>query len=363
MGAILILEDGRRFVGHAFGAPATKVGEAVFNTAMTGYQEVLTDPSYAEQVITMTASHIGNTGVNLEDAESRRVWAAGFVVRDVTDTPSSWRATGSLGDYLAEYGVPGLSGIDTRALVRHLRTQGAMKCVVSTDGTPEESLRAQLDAWPGMEGRALAAEVSSSEVWVANDPPQPVARIAVLDGGCKTNIIRLLTDAGAYVRVHPIMDPPSVFTEGVDGVFLSNGPGDPAALPEVVANLESVIGTLPMVGICLGCQLLALASGARTYKLKFGHRGANQPVRDERTGRIEITSQNHGFAIDAASLKAAGGEITHLHLNDGSVSGFVNPAQRIYAVQYHPEASPGPHDSRGIVAEFLKFIGDNGGHQ
>ena len=285
------------------------------------------------------------------------------MVREVTEAPSSWRATGGLSAYLAEHGVPGLSGIDTRALVRHLRTQGAMKCVLSTDGTPEEELRARLQAWPGMEGRALAAEVTSPEVWVANDPAEPTVRVALLDGGCKTNIIRLLADAGAYVRVHPITDAPDAFTDGVDGVFLSNGPGDPSALPEVVAHLKQALGTRPMVGICLGCQLLALAVGAETYKLKFGHRGANQPVRDERTGRIEITSQNHGFAVERASLEATGAEVTHVHLNDQSVSGFVHPAKQVFAVQYHPEASPGPHDSQGLVEEFLRFIKDNGGNQ
>ena len=356
MGAILLLEDGRRFAGEAFGASTTRVGEAVFNTAMTGYQEVLTDPSYAEQVITMTAPHIGNTGVNLEDPESDRVWVSGFIVRELTRGPSSWRSTGGLDQYLVQAGVPGMQGVDTRALVRHLRARGAMKCVISTDGSSEQELREQLDAWPGMEGRALATEVTSPESWVANDPAEPTARIALLDGGCKTNIIRLLRAAGAYVRVHPITDPPEAYTEGVDGVFLSNGPGDPSALPEVVAGLRSVVGEKPMVGICLGCQLLALACGAETFKLKFGHRGANQPVRDERTGAISITSQNHGFAIDRASLEKAGGEVTHLHLNDQSVSGFTHAGQRVYAVQYHPEASPGPHDASSLIGEFLSFI-------
>jgi carbamoyl-phosphate synthase small subunit len=361
MGAILLLEDGRKFVGDAFGASTTRVGEAVFNTAMSGYQEVLTDPSYAEQIVTMTVPHVGNTGVNNDDPESERVWAAGFVVRSLTRGPSSWRSTGGLHQYLVRYGVPGMQGIDTRALVRHLRTRGAMRCVISTDGTPEEELRERLLAWPGMEGRALAAEAACPEPYLYADPARPTARFAVLDGGCKRNILRLLEASGARVRVHPITDPAERFLEGVDAVVVGNGPGDPAALPGVVDELRKAVGTKPLLGICLGFQLLALACGARTYKLPFGHRGANQPVRDERTGRIEITSQNHGFGVDRASLEAIGATVSHTHLNDGSVSGFVFPEKRVYAVQYHPEASPGPHDSRGILlAEFVARAKDGG---
>ncbi|MBX2804027.1 MAG: glutamine-hydrolyzing carbamoyl-phosphate synthase small subunit [Myxococcales bacterium] len=356
MGAILLLEDGRRFAGEAFGARTTRVGEAVFNTAMTGYQEVLTDPSYAEQVVTMTVPHVGNTGVNAEDPESERVWPAGFIVRELTRGPSSWRATGGLNEYLVENGVPGMQGVDTRALVRHLRQHGAMRCVVSTDGTSVQDLRAKLDAWPGMEGRALATEVTCAKAWVASKPKEPTLRVALLDGGCKRNILRLLSAAGAYVRVHPLTDPPEAWLEDVDGVFISNGPGDPAALTDVVTSLQAALGKKPMVGICLGSQLLALACGAKTYKLKFGHRGANQPVRDERDGRIAITSQNHGFAVDRDSLEAVGAEVTHVHLNDGSVSGFRHPEHRVFAVQYHPEASPGPHDAQPLVREFLAFL-------
>jgi carbamoyl-phosphate synthase small subunit len=355
MGAILLLEDGRTFTGDAFGASATRVGEAVFNTAMTGYQEVLTDPSYAEQVVTMTAPHIGNTGVNGDDAESERVWPAGFVVRALTRGPSSWRSTGGLHQYLVQHGVPGMQGVDTRALVRHLRDKGAMRCVVSTDGTPIEALRERLEAWPGMTGRALAAEVTCPAAYVHADPARPTARFAVLDGGAKRNILRLLEGAGAYVRVHPLTDPAERFLDGVDAVLVSNGPGDPAALPGVVEELRGAMGRKPLLGICLGFQLLGLAVGATTYKLKFGHRGANQPVRDERTGRIEITSQNHGFAVERESLLAAGATITHVHLNDGSVSGFAHEERQVFAVQYHPEACPGPHDStRLLVNEFVE---------
>jgi carbamoyl-phosphate synthase small subunit len=356
MGAILLLEDGRKFTGDAFGAVTTKVGEAVFNTAMSGYQEVLSDPSYAEQVVAMTAPHIGNTGVNLEDPESERVWPAAFVVRSLTRAPSSWRSRGGLNQYLAQHGVPGMQGLDTRALVRHLRSRGAMKCVVSTDGTSEDDLRKRLEAWPGMTGRDLASEVSCSAPYVYADPAEARLRIAVIDGGVKQNILRLLAQAGCYVRVHPLHDPASTIMEGVDAVLVSNGPGDPAAIPGVVEELKTIMGQRPLVGICLGNQLLGLALGATTYKLKFGHRGANQPVKDLRTGKIEITSQNHGFAVDEASLIAVGAEVTHRHLNDQTVSGFWHPAKRVFAVQYHPEACPGPRDSESILLEqFIRF--------
>ena len=357
MGGILLLEDGRKFTGEAFGAVTTRVGEAVFNTAMTGYQEVLTDPSYAEQVVTMTATHIGNTGVNNEDPESDKVWPAGFIVRQLTRAPSSWRSNGGLHQYLAKHGVPGIQGIDTRALVRHLRSRGAMKCVVSTDGTPEAELRKLLEEWPGMEGRNLASEVSCDKAWTYASPKKPRARVTVVDGGCKTNILRLLAEAGCAVRVHPISDPAEAWMKDADLILVSNGPGDPAAIPGVVDELRKVIDAkVPSTGICLGSQLLGLAIGATTYKLKFGHRGANQPVQDLRTGKVEITSQNHGFAVDRDSLEAAGGEVTHLHLNDQTVSGFMHAGKRVFAVQYHPEASPGPHDSRSLLLEqFIQF--------
>jgi carbamoyl-phosphate synthase small subunit len=355
MRGVLYLEDGRRFEGLGFGARATKVGEAVFNTAMTGYQEILTDPSYAEQVICMTAPQIGNTGVNALDPESSRIWASGFIVRELSPVVSSWRADGDLAEWMEIEGVPGLSGIDTRALVRHLRTRGAMRCVISTEELSDAELQRRLAAWPGMEGRALANEVSCAEAYVFADPPAPTWRVAVLDGGAKLNILNLLKATGAYVRVHPIGAPVSEFSAGVDAVFVSNGPGDPAALPRTIANLASVVGELPCLGICLGHQLLALALGASTYKLKFGHRGANQPVRDERTKRVEITSQNHGFGVELGSLLATGAEVTHTHLNDDTVSGFWHWEKRVFAVQYHPESNPGPHDSRHLFQEFRRF--------
>lgn len=356
MDGILILEDGRTFRGESFGAKTTRVGEAVFNTAHTGYQEVLTDPSYREQVVTMTVPHVGNYGVNTDDPESDNVHVAGFIARRFARMPSSWRAEGGLHGYLERHDIPGLHGIDTRALVRHLRTRGAMKCVISTDGTAIDDLKAQLEAWPGMAGRALATEVSVTESYVAHDPPDPKARFSLVDGGCKSNIIRLLAAENCYVRVHPITDSAAAWMDGVDGVFFSNGPGDPSALPQVVEQIRQVVGVKPAVGICLGHQLLALALGAETFKLKFGHRGYNHPVRDERTSKVEITSQNHGFAVTPESLATIGATITHVNLNDGTVSGFMHGDKRIFAVQYHPESAPGPHDSRPLITEFVDFV-------
>ncbi|MBW1880514.1 MAG: glutamine-hydrolyzing carbamoyl-phosphate synthase small subunit [Deltaproteobacteria bacterium] len=358
MGAILLLEDGRRFEGEAFGATATRVGEVVFNTAMTGYQEVLTDPSYAEQVVVMTFPHIGNYGVNEQDPESDRVHVSGFVARAFSRAPSSWRSEGGLHHYLVNFGVPGMHGVDTRALVRHIRTRGAMKCVISTDGTPEVELARQMAEWPGMEGRALATEVGTRRSYLFAEPEEPVLRVSVVDGGCKQNILRLLAERGCRVAVHPIDAPASVWLDGADALFVSNGPGDPAALTGVIAELQKAVGQVPALGICLGHQLLALSLGATTYKLKFGHRGTNHPVRDERSGKVEITSQNHGFAVERESLTATGAEVTHLNLNDHTVSGFVHPGKRVMAVQYHPEACPGPHDSQHLIDRFVRFAQD-----
>lgn len=358
MGGVLLLEDGRSFSGEAFGAKATRVGEVVFNTAMTGYQEVLTDPSYHEQIITMTVPHVGNTGVNTADPESRRVWAAGFIARDFARMHSSHRAEDGLDRYLRRAGVPGLQGIDTRALVRHVRTKGAMKAVISTDGTPARELFERLQAWPGMAGRALAGEVCVSEAYVHHDPAEPRCRVTVVDGGCKDNILRLLAQAGCKVTVQPITASAEAWTEDADLLFFSNGPGDPAALEGPIAEIQKVLGELPMVGICLGHQLLGLAMGAPTYKLPFGHRGANHPVRDEATGRVEITSQNHGFCVGREGIEATGGVVTHVNLNDKTVAGFKHEDLRIMGVQFHPEASPGPHDSAHLVLDrYLRFAG------
>jgi carbamoyl-phosphate synthase small subunit len=358
MGGILLLEDGRGFAGEAFGARTTRVGEVVFNTAMTGYQEVLTDPSYREQIVTMTTPHIGNYGVNDEDNESSMVHVAGFVVRKLSRRPSNFRATGGLDTWLRNAGVPGLQGIDTRALVRHIRNKGAMKAVVSTDGTPMNVLKERLAAWPGMQGRALATEVSRSDVELTNAPESPRLRVTLVDGGAKRNIGRLLAQAGCAVREVPLGATAEEWMTDSDLIFFSNGPGDPAALPEVIEQIKGVVGKKPLAGICLGHQLLALALGAHTYKLAFGHRGANHPVRDELTGRVEITSQNHGFCVDRESLVQAGGEVTHTHLNDGTVAGFRHQGLKVSAVQFHPEASPGPHDSAHLVLERFLELAD-----
>jgi carbamoyl-phosphate synthase small subunit len=356
MGGILLLEDGRSFSGEAFGARGTLVGEIVFNTAMTGYQEVLTDPSYREQIVVMTVAHVGNYGVNPQDIESNAVHVSGFVARDFPRVHSNHRATEGLDRYLRRNGVPGLHGIDTRALVRHIRTAGAMKAVLSTDGTTGPQLFERLHAWPGMAGRALAQEVSCREPYLYADPDSPGLRINVLDCGVKTNILRLFAATGARVQVFPATSPAHLLQQDADLVFLSNGPGDPAALPEMIREVKALIGRVPVVGICLGHQLLGLALGADTFKLRFGHRGANHPVRDHQTGRVEITSQNHGFCVDPKGIQAAGGQVTHTNLYDGTLEGFVHPGERVMAVQFHPEAAPGPRDSRHLLMHrFLAF--------
>ena len=358
MGGVLLLEDGKSFVGEAFGAQATRVGEVVFNTAMTGYQEVLTDPSYHEQIVAMTVSHVGNYGVNAEDPESARVWPMGFVARDFSRVHSNFRAAEGLDRYLRRAGVPGVHGIDTRALVRHIRSKGAMKAVISTDGTRAAELFERMAAWPGMEGRALAEEVAAPGPTLFADPASPRARVTVIDGGCKTNILRLLASQNLRVRVVPLGAPVEEWLEETDLLFLSNGPGDPAALQKAVSKVRHCLGKVPVTGICLGHQLLGLALGADTFKLRFGHRGANHPVRDIETGKVEITSQNHGFCVDPKGLEAAGGRVTHINLNDGTLEGFRHDDKRVMAVQFHPEAAPGPHDSAHLVVErYLSFAG------
>ena len=357
MGGLLLLEDGRRFDGEAFGARGMRVGEVVFNTAMSGYQEVLTDPSYHEQIVVMTSAHIGNTGVNTADPESGRVWAAGFVAREFSRYHSNHRAEEGLDHYLRAAQVPALQGIDTRALVRHIRSRGAMKGVICTDGTPIEALQAHMAAWPGMAGRALAAEVADPAPSLPHDPERPRARVTVIDGGAKRNIVRLLGEAGCRVRVMPITATAEEWlAEESDYLLFSNGPGDPAALPNVIAEIRKAVGRRPLAGICLGHQLLALALGAETYKLRFGHRGANHPVRDLETGRVEITSQNHGFCVSPGGLEKVGATVTHVNLNDQTIAGFRHDEKKVIGVQFHPEACPGPHDSGHLILErFLRF--------
>lgn len=342
---ILLLEDGTLFRGRAFGARTHKVGEVVFNTAMTGYQEALTDPSYAEQILVMTYPHIGNTGVNPDDVESERLWVHGFVAKRFQDTPSNHRSTQSLEEYLIAHNTPGVHGIDTRSLVRHLRDKGAMKGVVCTDGTDLETLKTKIADWGGMVGRNLAEEVCQSQSQIVHTPQNPIATVNVIDAGCKKNIVRLLSQANCRVRIVPITAELHDWTQDCDLLFLSNGPGDPASLTEAIGKIQKILGTKPILGICLGHQLLALALGAKTFKLPFGHRGINHPVRDEETGRVEISSQNHGFCVDRESLEATGATITHLNLNDNTVAGLKHDQYNVMGVQFHPEACPGPNDS------------------
>jgi carbamoyl-phosphate synthase small subunit len=370
--ARLRLENGALFRGLAFGAcakPHTAVGEVVFNTAMTGYQEALTDPSYAGQILVMTAPLIGNYGINPQDAESARPQVAGFVVRERSRHYSSHRASMDLSDWLGASGVLGIEGIDTRALVRLVRTEGAMRGALTSDPAIDDAgLLEMARAAPRMAGLDLACRVSPRETYAFEGDPHdrwlPPATgsgrqflVLALDCGAKRSIYRHLVSRGCRVRVVPHdTSAARIRSFNPDGILVSNGPGDPAAVEAAISALREVIADFPIMGICLGHQLLALALGARTYKLKFGHRGANQPVRNRLTGTVEITSQNHGFCVEPASIEAAGCEATHVHLNDGTLAGFRHRTLPIFSVQYHPEASPGPHDSAHLFDCFVRMM-------
>lgn len=362
--AVLVLADGSVFRGQAFGAAGLSVGEVVFNTAMTGYQEILTDPSYARQIVTLTCPHVGNTGVNAEDAESSGVFAAGLVIRDLPVLLSNWRSQGNLGDYLKARGICGIAGIDTRRLTRHLREHGAQAGAIMTGRVDEAEALTAARGFAGLAGMDLAREVSCAEpylwqegVWRLDGGRQPSGvpkyRIAAYDFGIKRNILRLLVDRGCTVTVVPATTPAAtVLAMQVDGVFLSNGPGDPEPCTYAIDAIRTLVDAgLPTFGICLGHQLLGLASGARTVKMKFGHHGANHPVLDCDSGRVMITSQNHGFAIDPDSLPAQL-RVTHRSLFDGSLQGIARTDRPAFSFQGHPEASPGPHD---IVSLFDRF--------
>jgi carbamoyl-phosphate synthase small subunit len=369
--AILALADGRIFRGRAFGAIGETVGEVVFNTSMTGYQEVLTDPSYKGQIVCMTYPEIGNVGINADDAESAGVHVEGFVVKDYRPRPSNWRSEMALGEYLEHAGVPGIEGIDTRALVRHIRTHGAQEAVISSVTLDPNALVARAKASPGLVGRDLVKEVTCAEPYdwdlggwelgtgyrrPTKEELRDAPLIVALDYGIKRNILHRLVASGFRVRVMPAaVSAADILASNPDGVFLSNGPADPAALPYASEAVRGVLGRKPIFGICLGHQILGLALGGRTYKLGFGHHGANHPVMDLRTRKVEITSQNHGFAVDADSLEGRA-ELSHLNLNDKTVEGLSGVGVPFFSVQYHPEASPGPHDAGYLFARFRRLV-------
>ena len=384
MKAILALSDGKFYIGRSFGAEGEAIGEVVFNTSMTGYQEILTDPSYEGQLVAMTYPEIGNVGVNPEDVESRKPYVKGFIVKEYCALPSNWRATEPLHEYMREHGIVGIEGIDTRSLVRHLRDHGSQEAIISTRSDDPNDLITKAKASPGLVGRDLVKEVSCQESYDWDEGgwelgtgyrkrnetdgtkrarktktpsfEQPRFSVVAYDYGIKRNILRGLAESGCRVKVVPAATHAAdVLALDPDGIFLSNGPGDPDAVPYAKENVRKLLGKKPIFGICLGHQILGLALGGKTYKLKFGHHGGNQPVMDLTTRKVEITTQNHGFAVDADSLKDAA-VVTHLNLNDNTVEGLAHRELPIFSVQYHPESSPGPHDASYLFKRFVEMM-------
>jgi carbamoyl-phosphate synthase small subunit len=355
--ALLVLEDGRAFRGRAWGADGERCGEMVFNTSMSGYQEVLTDPSYAGQIVCMTYPLIGNYGVNKADEESARPWVEGFVVREASAVASNWRSEESLDAYLKRWGIPAIDRVDTRALVRHIRDKGAMRACLSTVDLDEKSLLEKTLASAPMENRELASVVTTSRPYEVPAVGEEKFHVVCYDFGVKRNSLNELARAGCRVSVVPASTPASeVLAMRPDGIYLSNGPGDPASMTAVVEEIRRLVGRgVPTFGICFGHQLLGRAFGGTTYKLRFGHRGGNQPVKDLHTGRVEITSHNHGFAVEAGSLPAEV-EVTHVNLNDSCVEGMRHRSLPIISVQYHPEAAPGPHDAEHHFRRFIELM-------
>jgi len=357
MKAILALEDGRVFTGRAFGAEGEALGEVVFNTSMCGYQEILTDPSYAGQIVVMTYPHIGNYGTNTEDVESRRPFLEGFVAREFGRVASNWRSTDSLEAYLRRHGIVAISEVDTRAVVRHIRTRGAMRGIISSSDLDPAGLVAKARGMRSMEGWDLASAVTCRDRYAWPAGGSSGLRVVAVDFGIKYNILRHLARISSDVLVVPAnTSADDILALNPDGVFLSNGPGDPEPVTYGVETIRALLGRLPVFGICLGHQLMGLALGGRTFKLKFGHRGGNQPVKNLRTGTVEITAQNHGFAVDPDSLNARLVELTHINLNDRTLEGLWHREVPAFSVQYHPEASPGPHDSHYLFEEFRQLM-------
>ena len=373
MDAILALEDGRIFQGRGGGAATERSGEVVFNTSLTGYQEILTDPSYAGQIVILTYPHIGNYGTNGLDSESARPYAEGLIARELSQLSSNWRSTEEASQFLAEFGVPVISEIDTRALVRHLRLHGAMRGIISSVDLDPESLIAKAKASPSMVGLDLASRVTtpsryewnqpSARLWDSEartpsaEPQTPRFHVVAYDYGIKQNILRRLVDIGARVTVVPAQTPAEdVLGLKPDGVFLSNGPGDPEPVEYAAKAVRDLAGRVPIFGICLGHQIIGLALGGRTYKLKFGHHGGNHPVMDLETQKVEITAQNHGFAVDPDSLSANEVTLTHMNLNDQTLEGMRHKSLPLFSVQYHPEASPGPHDAAYLFDRFARMM-------
>lgn len=375
MKALIALEDGTVFEGRSFTGPGEAVGEIVFNTSMSGYQEILTDPSYTGQIVTMTYPLIGNYGVNPEDMESAGVHPKAFLVKEYSAIPSNFRSRQTLADFLSNHNVLGVEGFDTRALVRHIRTAGAMKGIVSTEDLSTESLTARAAQWTGLVGQDMVKLVSCREPygWADNNPAAGTdfstspgnnngLKVVAFDFGIKYNQIRILAAKGCRVQVVPATtDADTVLGMNPDGIFLSNGPGDPAGVEGVVETIRSLLGKKPIFGICLGHQILGLAYGGRTYKLKFGHRGGNQPVKDLLTGKIEITAQNHGFCVDMDSLNPDTVELTHINLNDNSCEGMKHKQFPAFSVQYHPEHAPGPHDAIYLFDRFIDMMKEQQG--